>query len=292
MKYALFLGCTIPVRGQNYELSARKVAEALGIEFVDIPEFACCGFPVKSSDIDMALLLAARNLAIAEEAGLDICTLCNACTAILTDAQKELQESKELREKVNSKLKEINREFKNGVKVRHFSRILYEEVGMENIKKKIIKNLNGIKLSTHYGCHYLKPSEIYEGFDESENPRTVDKLIELTGATPIDYEDKLECCGGAILGVDENISLQMAKNKLEHVKEQNVDALISICPFCTIMYDDNQRKMEAKFEKELNIPVLYYPQLLGLAFGFDQKELGFRINKVKATDLLEKINAI
>jgi len=289
MKFALFLGCTIPVRGQNYEMSSREVAKVLDIEFVDLEEFSCCGFPVKSTNVENTLLMAARNLAIAKEQGLDICTLCNACTSILTEAEKELSENEELRNKVNAELQKIGKKYEPGVKIKHFSRILYEDVGVEKIKEKVTRDLSALSFSVHYGCHYLRPRGLYECADEPENPESLDKLIEATGAKSVDYKDKLECCGGAILGVDENIALGMAKNKLDHVVANKVDALITICPFCTVMYEDNQKKIEAKFEVEYNLPVLYFPQLLGLAYGLDKKALGFRLNKVKADALLQKL---
>ena len=289
MKYALFLGCTIPVRGQNYEMSARAVAKVLDIEFVDLDDFSCCGYPVKSTNHHDTMVMAARNLAIASEKGLEIATLCNACTGVLTETQKELEENEELRNKVNAELKKIGREYKPGVKIRHFSRILYEDIGVDKIKEKVTRDLSELQFSVHYGCHYLRPEEIYEGFDDPENPETLDKLIEATGAKSVDYKDKLECCGGAILGADEDVALAMANNKLGNLTFNPIDALITVCPFCTIMYEDNQKKIETKFECEYNLPTLYYPQLLGLAFGLGKKELGFRLNKVKANDLLAKI---
>lgn len=290
MKYALFLGCTIPVRSQNYEMSTREVAKKLGMDFVDIEDFSCCGFPVKSSSVEASLVLAARNLAIAAEKKLTICTLCNACTGVLTEANKQLNENKELREKVNDKLGKIDKEFKKGVKIRHFSRILYEDVGLETLKGTVKRDLSSLKLSVHYGCHYERPKELYDNFDDPENPTSLDKLVEVTGARSIDYKDKLDCCGGAILGVQEDIALEMAKNKLDNVSAKKVDALVTQCPFCSIMYEDNRRKIESKFNVQYdNFPVLYYPQVLGLAMGLDQKQLGFRLNKIKATGLLQKL---
>ena len=290
MKYALFLGCTIPVRGQNYELSAREVAKHIGLELIDLDEFACCGFPVKSSSAETALVLAARNLAIAAENGLNICTLCSACTGVLTEANKELTENAELRDKVNAELSEIGREFKTGVKIRHFSRILYEDIGLETLTKAVVKDLNALSFSVHYGCHYLRPKGLYDGFDDPENPITIDALVEITGAKVVDYKNKLQCCGGAILGVEEEIALKMAKEKLDNVTANKVDALVTICPFCSIMYEDNQRKIESRFEVEYGLPVLCYPQVLGLALGLDpKKQLGFRLNKIKTKGLLEKL---
>jgi len=288
VKYALFLGCTIPVRGQNYEMSAREVAKELGIEFVDLADFSCCGFPVKSTNAETSLIIAARNIAIAAKKGEKICTLCNACTSVLTEANKELSEKKELREKVNKELEKIGLEFKPGVEIKHFSRILYEDIGIDKISKKIEKDLGKLSMSIHYGCHYLRPSELYDCFDDAENPSTVENLVAVTGAAVVDYKNKLECCGGAILGVEEDIALSMAKHKLDNVTANKVDALVTICPFCSIMYEDNQRKIESKFNSDYNLPVLYYPQVLGLALGIDQKKLGFRLNKIKANALLEK----
>jgi len=288
MKYALFLGCTIPVRAQNYEMSARKVAEALGIEFIDIDEFGCCGFPVKSTDAKAATLLAARNLAFAYKEGLEICTLCNACTGVLTHAAKELDSDENLRDDINKELKLIGLEYKPGTKIRHFSRILFEEFGPEKIFKKVTADMSSFSFSIHYGCHYIRPQEIYDRFEDPENPVTVEKLTEATGAGVKNYEGKLACCGGAILGVEQDIALKIAGKKLGNVTMNGVDALITICPFCTIMYDDNQKKIEEVLEKEFNLPVLYYPQILGLALGLNPKELGFRLNKVKTKEFLQR----
>jgi heterodisulfide reductase subunit B len=205
VKYALFLGCTIPVRSQNYEMSAREVAKIIGLELVDLPDFSCCGFPVKSASVEASLVLAARNLAIAAEKKLDICTLCNACTGVLTEANKELSENKELMDRVNDKLRNVDKEYKKGVKIRHFSRILYEDIGLEKLKGMVKRDLSSLKLSVHYGCHYERPKELYDDFDDPENPRSLDELVEATGARSIDYKGKLDCCGGAILGVQEDM---------------------------------------------------------------------------------------
>ncbi|MFQ6067898.1 MAG: CoB--CoM heterodisulfide reductase iron-sulfur subunit B family protein, partial [bacterium] len=247
MRYALFLGCTIPARARNYELAARRIAPELGLELVDIEEFACCGFPIKSANREASLLLAARNLSLAEKRGLDICTLCSACTSILTETNKELKENSKLRDSTNDKLGRINRKYEGKIRVRHFARILYEEIGPAKIKEKVKKDLGGIKIAAHYGCHYLKPSKIYDHFDDPEDPRTMDELISATGARFIHYDYRKQCCGGAILAVDETLSLTMAKEKIEHVKSAGADAFTLVCPFCNVMYDDNQRKIESTF---------------------------------------------
>ncbi len=286
----MFLGCTVPVRNLSYELSAKRVARELGIEFVDVPEFSCCGYPVKSVHHETALLLAARNLALAEEKGLDICTLCSACTSVLTEASRELAANEALLAKVNRSLGAIGRSYSGKVRVKHLARVFYEDVGLEAIKRVTRRPLDAFRIASHYGCHYLKPSEIYDHFDHPEVPQSLDRLVEATGAAPVDYATKKECCGGAILGVDENIALSMARAKLDDIKANEADAINLICPFCSIMYGANQRKIQAKFGTKYDLPVLYYPQILGLAMGIDAEELGLSQNPIKPKALLAKIS--
>jgi len=288
-KYALFLGCTIPVRAQNYEMSTRKIAEKLGVELIHIPNFSCCGYPVSSLDNETAIEMAARNLALAEKEGADLCAICTACTGVLTETAQELNQDAEKRARVNESLKEIGLEYKGTVQVKHLGRVLFEEVGAEKIAEQVVRPLEGWKIAPHYGCHFLKPAEIYEGFDSAENPQSLDRLIEATGASSMDYNKKLNCCGGALLAVDEQTALKISKEKLDQLKEMQADAICLICPFCSVMYESNQKKIEKTFETEYNLPVLFYPQLLGLAMGMEPKELGLNMNRVRPKDLLERL---
>jgi heterodisulfide reductase subunit B len=294
-KYALFLGCTVSVKGLNYELSTRKVAERLGIEFVDIPEFSCCGFPLESIHHNTAITVAARNLALAESKNLDIIALCSACTGYLTEVQKLFAEKKNTKELdfINNKLKDLGYKFKGSIKVKHFARVLYEDFGVEKLKEFIKNPLKGLRIAPHYGCHYVKPSNIYDHFDDPINPQSLDKLIDATGATPVYYKDKLQCCGGGILAIEEETPVKMVKQKLDHMKAKKADAMTLVCPFCSIMYDEYQSTVESKFEIDYNIPVLYYPQLLGLAMGLDpKKDLAIKQNQVKVKPLLDKIESL
>ena len=291
MKYAFFPGCLAPMMARHYELSARKVAEKLGVELVDVEDFACCGFPIMSVDRETGLLMAARNLSVAEELGRDICTICNGCASTLTETSKELMHDEQLRGKVNKKLEKMGRAYKGNVRVKHFTRVLYEDVGPEKIKSQVKNSLEGLKVASHYGCHYLKPSDIYDKFEDPEFPRTLDALISVLGAETVEYEDKTECCGGVILDVDDKIALAMTQRKLEHVKAVGADAIGLICPLCGSMYDRNQRVVERRFNVTYNIPVLYYTQILGLALGINPKGLGLDLNRVKTSDLLNKLSA-
>lgn len=280
-KFALFLGCTVPVRGLHYEVSARKVASRLGVELADLSEFTCCGFPMEGVDHLSSLTLSALNIVAAENHEMDIVTLCSACTATLTRANKVLKEDPNVRKEVNDILSGYGEEFRGTVKVKHYARMLLEDVGLDRIKSHVKAPLTGLKVASHYGCHYMKPSDIYDGFENPERPVTLDRLVAATGASPVEYEDKLQCCGGGILGVDEMSAFKMSQSKLAHMKAAGADIMTFVCPFCAVMYDINQKAIETKVGGKFGLPGLYYPQLLGLACGFTPKEMALELNRVK-----------
>lgn len=290
MKYSVFLGCTIPSRQMNYEQSARAVAKALGVELVDT-DYGCCGFPIEPVDEVKALSMAAMNLTKAQKTGLDVVSLCSACGEMLSKAEDVLEKDEATRKKVNGLLKKQTGSSYEGESPRivHFARMLYEDFGVERIKELVKHTLGGLKVATHPGCHFVRPSTLFDGFDDPEFPGSLDRLVEATGAESVDYPGKIDCCGGGILAVREGLAKTMTLNKLETLAEAGVDALVLICPFCGIMYDRYQKLMAAELEKEFGIPVLYYPQLLGLALGIDPEELGFDINSISVDGLLEKV---
>jgi heterodisulfide reductase subunit B len=284
-KYLLFLGCAIPYRLASYEISTRKVLKKLGLELVEMPEFNCCGFPLDPVNHDMMLTLAARNLCLAEQQNLNIVALCNGCFGILNHVNKELKEDKEVKEKVNGYLKEVGMEFKGTVTVKHLIHVLAEDVGFEKIKETVQKPLSQLRVVQHSGCHVNRPRK-YIGLEDPENPTILKKLIELTGAKCLEYMDEPECCGAPILGVDEKIPLQLTRDKLDHVRAVGAQAMITVCPYCHIMYDLNQPRIERAFNEKFSIPVLHYPQLLGLAMGIAPDKLAFKDLRVDATEIV------
>ena len=284
MKYAFFVGCTTLSRLPGYEKSARKVAEKLGVELLDMPGSGCCGTTyLETLDHKTGLAVAARNIAIAEEMGLDIVTICNGCTEVLTKANRELKENQALRAEVNKVLAEAGKEFKGTVEVKHYVRMLKEDVGLDAIKENMAKSLRGLSVASHYGCHMLKPREILMS-DDPENPTVLDDLVATTGAEPIDYPNKLECCAGPVMGVRENVTWSVGLDKVKTVKQYG-DALVTACPFCYLTYE----RCQLMQEENPNLPVLHIPQLLGLAMGLDTDELGIGHNKVPSTVVLERL---
>jgi heterodisulfide reductase subunit B len=288
MKYQIFLGCTIPARQINYEESTRKVSEILGIQLVNT-EFGCCGFPIEPIDETKALSMAAMNLKVASETQEPIVTLCSACGEMLSKAEKLLEEENITKEvnKILQKKLETSYEGEKP-KVVHFARMLYEDYGIAKLKEKIVNPLKEVKIATHPGCHYVRPKELFQEFDDPEFPESLDKLVEATGAESVQYIGKTDCCGGGLLAVNEGIAKAMTAKKLNTLNGV-VDAIVLICPFCSIMYDKYQRLLAQELEKNYDIPVLYYPQLLGLALGIDPEELGFDVNSVPVNKFLEKV---
>lgn len=289
MEALLYLGCTVPVRNLNYEASARLTAQALGIRLFDLDDFGCCGFPLKSLNARDTLVIAARNLALAEREGKEICALCNACAGTLTEAAHVLDHHPEVKEEVNVRLQRVGLRYEGPVRVRHYMRLLWEEVGLENIKSAVTKPLKGVVLAPHYGCHYLKPSELTIGFDSPDVPRTLSELILATGAEVADYPSLKDCCGGGVLGMSEEVANALARTKLEDVARTAAHALVLVCPFCNVMYEGQQKKIAKAAGIDLKVPVVYYPQVLGLSLGLPADALGFKLNRVKPVELLKLV---
>lgn len=263
----------------NYDASARQVAKTLDIELLDLKNAVCCGtVNIKAVDIKTWILLGAKNLALAEKENLDLVTLCNGCFSTLKDSKHLLDTKPELREEINEVLKDLDLEYRGTIKVKHFIEILYEDLGLEYIKSKITTPID-LKVAIHYGCHAIRPSEV-ANFDDPENPTILEDLTKITGAQPIKWRFQNQCCGGPILGVNEDLSLKLARNKFIGAKEAGVDCFITICPFCAVQLDTVQIKVEEKYDETYGIPVLYYTQLLGLAFDIDSDLLGFFLNRV------------
>ncbi len=285
-QYALFLGCTIPARLQHYESAARGVLDRLDVRAIDIKEFNCCGYPLRNINFEAFVLLSARNLALAERAGLDIMALCQCCFGTLKKAHVLLQEDKSLRQEVNAVLVKEGLHYEEGVEVRHLLQVLYHEVGIKMIKKHIARPFAGLNIAAHYGCHVLRPSTIVQ-FDDPVSPTLFDELVGVTGAESVPWQRRLECCGAPLRGVNDELSMTLTNKKLEDGKDAGADYLCVACPYCQIQFDTVQGEggMSAKGAENHRLPTILYPQLLGLCMGIDTKALGLEANQVPITGI-------
>jgi len=293
LRFAIFLGCFIPVRLPHIEAVARRVLPQLGVDLTDIEGFSCCPEPVGFlTDRITGLAVAARNLSLAEEAGLDIITLCNGCTYTLRQANQTLKRDTALREKVNGVLAETGHRFRGTIEVRHFAQVLHEQVGLEKIHSVVKKPLSGLKVACHPGCHILSPPETM-GFDDPLNPVVLDFMVSALGAEPVDWDRKTTCCGWTLTNYgDKESANRLLGAKLDAMHAAKADCSAVICPQCFYQFDTGQMLAARELKLEYRVPTLYYLQLLALAMGRGLDEAGVRQHRVKDPALEEKLGRL
>ncbi|MBM4348397.1 MAG: disulfide reductase [Deltaproteobacteria bacterium] len=284
MKFALFLGCQIPIRLKQYETSSRLVSERLGLELIDIEEFNCCGYPLRNIDFKTFLLASARNLALAETKKLNVMTLCQCCYGALKKADFLLKENLSLRKEVNAVLQQEGIPYEGKIEVKHLLSVLDQEVGVEAIRKRIEKPFQGLKIAAHYGCHALRPSQIVR-VDDPGNPSIFERLVNVTGAESIDWLMRLECCGAPLLGSHDELSTEMTLKKLNNGRESGANYLCTACTYCQIQFDTVQQMILSQQGSNSPLPSLLYPQLLGLSMGISPEPLGLKMNKIPIREI-------
>ncbi len=284
MKIALFRCCMTAMGLDQYESSTNAVLEKLGIEFVDVREFGCCGYPLRNFNFRAFVLASARNLALAEKRGLNILTVCNCCYGSLKHTEHLLKEDSALRGEINASLDGEGLRYEGRTVPKHFLQILHDDIGIENIKGNLKKTFRGLKIATHYGCHILRPSEIVQ-FDNAFSPVKMDQLVELTGAESVPWLTKLECCGSPLIGVNDDLSMDLTEKKLVNAKKGGADYLCVACPYCQMQFDKVQKMMLAHRGSEVSLPSILFLQLLGLCLGIDSHRLGLEMNRLPITGI-------
>ena len=269
----------MPLRYPGIESSTRAVMDALGVELVDMQGASCCPAPgvMRSFDQTYWMSVAARNLVIAQKMGVDVLTICNGCFDTLFEVAHKLNHDPEMRKKVNKILKEAGvDEYQGNMNVRHFVELLYKDVGVEAVRAKA-KSGKGMKAAVHYGCHFLKPSNIKK-IDDAERPHIFDDIVEAAGVTSVPFKDKGTCCGagGGVRARTPDVALKMTKENLTNMQAAGAEVIVDCCPFCHLQYDAGQAQL-----KEFGIPVLHLSQLLGMAFGLDKAKLGLEVHQTK-----------
>ena len=277
MKIALFRCCMTAMGLSQYESSCDAVLKELGIEAVNVKEFGCCGYPLRNSNQKAYLLSAARNLALAEEREMDLLTLCNCCYGSLKHAAHILKEDASLKDSINAILDKEGLRYEAHREPKHFLQVLHEDFGVENIRQRLKKTFQGLKVATHYGCHILRPSKVVQ-FDRVFPPTKFDVLVEATGAQSVPWRGKLECCGSPLKGVNDELSLDLTQKKIVGAKEAGADFLCVACPYCQMQFDTVQEMVIARRNSVQPVPSVLYHQLLGLCLGIDGRALGLDRN--------------
>lgn len=290
-RYAFYWGCTIPARFPFMEKATRRVLDALGVEYVDLPGFTCCPEKTLAKNMDEALwrATAARNVAVAERAGVGLTMSCTGCYSVLKNVQSELKAYSRRRKEVNDVLHPLGLEFTGSQPVTHLVELLFKEVGPGRIKALVTRPLTGKKIAVHVGCHMVRPSKGIH-FDDPMKPKAYDKIIEWLGAESIEYSTKMFCCGGSLDRVDQHgEALAMARVKLDEVKALCADAISTTCPECFKVYDNNQFFIQKENGVEYNIPVLTLQELMGLAFGMSPEDLGMDGHRIDTAKFMESL---
>ncbi|MBD3254505.1 MAG: CoB--CoM heterodisulfide reductase subunit B [Candidatus Lokiarchaeota archaeon] len=287
-EYKMFEGCTIGNRIPFIEAASRKVFEKLGIETSQAP-FSCCPDPtgMKSFDDESWLALGARNLCLAESEGKSIISLCNGCANTLRGVQHQLKHDDIKKKRVNQILSKVGKEYKGSIDVVHFVDAI-KQIGAEKIKSAITKDLSGLKVAVHPGCHYMRPAEWMES-DDPMRPTTLKELVKASGATLVEYEEEVLCCGSAVSNAYEEIGMQNLKRKLDSVNKAGADVICVNCPACFQQFDTQQRPLSKEFDGNYDVPVLYLTELLALGMGIDPDEIGLKYHRTRLKSTLQKL---
>jgi heterodisulfide reductase subunit B len=289
MSYDLFLGCVIPARLPFLEASARKVFDRMGIELRDVDGFSCCPDPTGIEQIDHKTWLAmgARNLSLSSNGG--IVSFCSGCVETLKGVNYYVNKDSEVKSEVNDMLKRIGKSYDGTTTVKHFAQVLYEN--LDKLKENVVKPLSGLKVAVHYGCHYLRPSEIIQ-WDDPFDPVTIDEIIVSLGAESVNYDLKNECCGNPVEKTDKDLALLMIEKKLKSIQDSGANCVALVCPACYQQFDFNQKEVGKKVGVEMDVPIFYLSELVALAFGYAAEELGFNFHRVRPNALLESLELV
>lgn len=285
--YSYFPGCSSSEGGARaYGQSARAVTTIFDAELMELDDWNCCGStPCGSMNELVSLALAGRNLALAEKRGFDLVTPCSSCYVILNRANHYLKEDPHIKAKVDEALAAGKLEYHGAVKVRHLLDVIVNDIGYEAIAARVKKSLNGMKVAAYYGCQVVRPRN---DFDDPENPESLDNLVASLGAEPVYFPLKSRCCGGSLIISEEEVALDLVRKILNSAASNGAECLVTVCPLCQTNLDVYQGRVNKKFNTNFNLPILFFTQLMGVALGLDEAELGLNTCIVPAGRVLGK----
>lgn len=286
LRYAYYPGCASQEITKEANRATRLVAGALGIKLHDMPKANCCGAGLLTDyDYGLYIALNARIFAEAESMGMDIMTICSTCLMVMSTANRDLAADKRLLENTNEVLSKAGLVYSGKVKVKHLFRVLVEDYGLENLARKVVKPIDWFKAAPFYGCHSLRPSDAI-GWDDPENPGSLEAIIRTLGGTPVDYRGKTRCCGFQVDLVAEDTAVEMTGKRLMEAKANGAECVVTPCPFCHINLDNYQGMAEKKVRRKIGLPVFHLSQLVGLSLGMGADELGVGRHIVSMEGLL------
>ena len=292
LKYALYTGCTARESTPELLKSTMAIADKLGIELVLLDEASCCGAShLQDFDENLSLSLNARNICYAEKLGLTMVTICNTCQLNTAMTKERLDTDPAMKAKINEGLQEIGLEYKGTSEVKHFLYALQDDFGYENIAKMVTNPLTDTNIASFYGCHNIRPSHLQNksnGGENSYKPVSLDNLVIALGGNAVNYESKNKCCGFHVELQNPQTANKLSATAMTDAIDNNADVMVTPCPLCHLRMDVQQHGISAQAGREVNIPVLHLPQMVGMALGIDPKDLGLHHNVVQKGLNLDK----
>lgn len=273
MEFTYYPGCSLKGTGKAYEESMLAVLKALDVKVNELKDWNCCGATAYMSVDEMkAFVLAARNLALAEKEKHEILAPCSACHLVLQKTKRYIDQYPEVGKKVKKALKTGGFSYNGKAVVRHPLDVIVNDIGLSEIAKRVIKPLKGLKVFPYYGCQIVRP---YATFDDQNYPVTMDNLFETLGATVINHPLKTKCCGGSLTGTLPEAGERLVYILLKEAQKRGADVIAVLCPLCQFNLDAYQDKIASHYE-DVSVPIVFFTQLMGIAFGLKQKELGLK----------------
>jgi heterodisulfide reductase subunit B2 len=290
MKYAYFPGCSLECSSAAYDVSVRAVADLLGIKLVELNDWNCCGATEYFSQDELtACSVIARNLALVDSQYDQLVAPCAACYLNLAKVDNLMSEHADMNDKINQALAAGGLNYKPGrVKVRHILDVIHTDVGETAVRDKVVKPLTGLRIAPYYGCQVVRP---IKGVDSTEYPMKMDELFKWLGAEVVDYPVKAHCCGGHMTQISEPQAFELIRRLLQSAVDYEADMILCMCPMCQLNMDAYQSRVNGFFNLNFKMPIIFFTQLLGVAFGIDPKTLGFGKEIVAASPVLKaKLN--
>lgn len=274
MKLSYFPGCSLKGLGRAYEESLLPVMRHLGVELEELDDWNCCGATAYMAvDEAKACVLAARNLALAEQSGrTQLLAPCAACYLVLNKTKHYIHDYPAMKATVDRALAAVNMTYDGNTAVRHPLDLLVNDVGLEAIKAKVTRPLEGLKVAPYYGCQVVRP---YATFDDQYNPTTMDELLEALGATVVHYPLKTKCCGGSLTGTLPEAGTRMVYILQNEAMKRGADCIATVCPLCQFNLDAYHAQVRKQYG-DVVLPTVYFSQLMGLAFDLPEKQLGLK----------------
>lgn len=289
MKYAFFTGCAAKGACPELYQSAVKVAKLLDIELEEMKSAACCGAGVvREGDAELSLAVNARTFAQAEAKGLPVLTICGTCQGVLAGANKTLKEDAAALGRINALLAPDGLAYRGTTEVKHLLWVLIRDVGLAKLRQAVKRSLAGLRVAPFYGCYILRPSTDL-GFDDPTDPSSLEDLIVALGGQRVDYAGRTKCCGFPLVLENEPMALAMSGNVTADAMREGADCMVTPCPLCHMSLDIYQDRAAEQRGERLNMPVFHLPQLVGLALGLSEQDLGLSRHLVPVAQVLDRL---